>query len=384
MALFDISNLVDQLYDGVVSDEEFSRAIVAIGQSINAHASVAFSIDTECVDLWHRHEIDGEAFRAYEEHYFLLDIFKQALTSSGRLQSGVVFTDLSLVSTSEMRRSPLVQELLLPNDLGSLLGCPAHVTASGTLAEFAFYRKPGAEPFALEEMAFLRELAPHLGRASRLRLRLREAEAIRPWTAEFLNGLRWGVALLNAAGQILFVNREAERIIAMGDGLILSRSELRATHHENARALAQMIASVIRGFPRHTSRRGGDLAISRPSGERPWLLTVVPIGSTRDILFGMPEPRAAVHILDPSRRPSDPGMRLHTLFGLSPAEQHLALDLVRGVTLAESADRRTVALSTVKTQLLQLFAKTGTHRQSQLIALLSGCLTVPSNDRTKR
>ena len=77
-------------------------------------------------------------------------------------------------------------------------------------------------------------------------------------------------------------------------------------------------------------------------------------------------------------------MRLHTLFGLSPAEQHLALDLVRGVTLAESADRRTVALSTVKTQLLQLFAKTGTHRQSQLIALLSGCLTVPSNDRTKR
>lgn len=382
MASLETHGLVEQIYDGACDEAAFNGAIGAIREQVGAHANVAFALDANGAALWSHHGIDPKAFAAYDAHYHRFDLYKEALAASDQLRSGFVFTEQTLVSPEAMRRSPLVHELLAPNGLGPILGCPAYVATSGSLVEFAFYRPPGAEPFAQCESALLRAMAPHLGRASRIRLKLAEAASVPTWTVELLDGLSWGVVLLDGVGRVLLVNREARRILTATDGLVLGRSGLRATHHNDARKLAHLIVGATRGIPGHEARCGGSLAVSRPSAERPWFLTVVPIGS-RDLLrIGTAIPRAAAHILDPLRQPVDPGTRLRALFGFSPAEQRLALDLVHGLTLAEAADRRAVALSTVKTQLLQLFTKTGTNRQSQLVALLLGFMAVPTDNQS--
>jgi DNA-binding CsgD family transcriptional regulator len=58
----------------------------------------------------------------------------------------------------------------------------------------------------------------------------------------------------------------------------------------------------------------------------------------------------------------------------------VALDLARDLSPAEIAERHGVAPSTVKTHLLSLFAKTGTNRQSHLVALLGRLLSLPHGD----
>ena len=55
---------------------------------------------------------------------------------------------------------------------------------------------------------------------------------------------------------------------------------------------------------------------------------------------------------------------------LTPAEARLAPDLPAGLTLAETAARGGVTVKSARTYLERVFQKTGTHQQSQLVAML--------------
>ncbi|MFD0936462.1 helix-turn-helix transcriptional regulator, partial [Methylobacterium trifolii] len=58
-------------------------------------------------------------------------------------------------------------------------------------------------------------------------------------------------------------------------------------------------------------------------------------------------------------------------YGLTAAEIRLVQDLARDRDLAEIAARSRVTVATLRSQLKTVFAKTGTHRQSQLVNLVS-------------
>ena len=59
---------------------------------------------------------------------------------------------------------------------------------------------------------------------------------------------------------------------------------------------------------------------------------------------------------------------------MAGAEAYIALGIARGETLASIAIVRGITVATARTQLKSVFSKLGTHRQSQLVALLSRSL----------
>jgi DNA-binding CsgD family transcriptional regulator len=63
-------------------------------------------------------------------------------------------------------------------------------------------------------------------------------------------------------------------------------------------------------------------------------------------------------------------VRLRAEFGLTKAEARLALGLARGWSLATAAEAFDVKLTTVRSQLQQVFSKTGTSRQAEFVAML--------------
>jgi len=62
---------------------------------------------------------------------------------------------------------------------------------------------------------------------------------------------------------------------------------------------------------------------------------------------------------------------LRRLFDLTPAEARLARRLASGDSLEQVAQSLDVKMTTARTQLAGIFAKTGTCRQAQLVAILS-------------
>ena len=69
--------------------------------------------------------------------------------------------------------------------------------------------------------------------------------------------------------------------------------------------------------------------------------------------------------------PVPPEPMLHRVFDLTPAEARLARKLARGDSLEQVAQALDVKMTTARSQLAAIFAKTGTCRQAQLVAILS-------------
>jgi DNA-binding CsgD family transcriptional regulator len=111
---------------------------------------------------------------------------------------------------------------------------------------------------------------------------------------------------------------------------------------------------------------GGALRLSRPSHKRPYVAMVSPLAPR-----WAREPAALVLVSDPDEAPMVPREVLIQLFGLTPAEARLALALGAGESLEDAAETFGVGLTTVRTQLRQVFAKTDTNRQADLVRLLA-------------
>lgn len=68
--------------------------------------------------------------------------------------------------------------------------------------------------------------------------------------------------------------------------------------------------------------------------------------------------------------PSD--VVLKGLFDLSAAEAGVAIDLAAGHSVKDVARVKSISVATVRSHLAQIFRKTGTGQQAQLISLLKG------------
>lgn len=73
---------------------------------------------------------------------------------------------------------------------------------------------------------------------------------------------------------------------------------------------------------------------------------------------------------DPDRASMSDVAALRAAFRLTKAEARLALRLADGASLTAAAEAFDVKLTTIRSQLQQVFAKTGTSRQAELVALL--------------
>jgi DNA-binding CsgD family transcriptional regulator len=367
------AELIGKIYDSTFCTESLGYAMNLLRELLDASAGVLFSYSSDGgPSLWDLQGFDEEVFSAYEAYYHHFDDYKHALVATDNLRTGYVFTEWSLLQPPKIQQSPLIQELLLPNELGPILGVPAYVASNGDVVELALYRPPGVEPFSRTEVEFLTEIVVHIGRAAKIRLRFTEDRTVPSWTHEVLNGLSWGIVLLDNAGHVLFANDEACRIARADDGLKISCKGVSATQFVDAACLARLVDLARRGCA-----TGGDMKVQRPSGKQAYVLTVAPLAGTTWTKIGGCLPKVIVHILDLERRPPDHASRLAKLFALTPAEQAVALCLMQEFSLSEIAARNGVAISTIKSQIASVFAKTGTDKQSHLVALLHRIFSIP-------
>jgi DNA-binding CsgD family transcriptional regulator len=81
--------------------------------------------------------------------------------------------------------------------------------------------------------------------------------------------------------------------------------------------------------------------------------------------------RALVAISDPAERPIIPSKLLKELFGLTRAEATLASALACGQSVSDYAEAARISEETARSHVKKILAKTGTNRQSELVALIS-------------
>lgn len=184
---------------------------------------------------------------------------------------------------------------------------------------------------------------------------------------EALNRISVGVFLLDSNRKVLFRNQRADELLGEADGISLSREELlRGDKPQHTQALRDIIETAIDRVATG-NRQGSDaVALARSSGRRPLIAVACPLGKGP---ASTGEPVVGLFVTDPEWRSSDAAQAVAQLYGLSPAETRLALALVRGLRIDEIADEFGLSRNTVSYTLKNLFRKTETDRQADLISL---------------
>lgn len=234
------------------------------------------------------------------------------------------------------------------------------------LVQIAFHHYVGHAPFSAHEIQMTERLIPHLQRAIALLLQSNALQQSMDIAAAGLDASPLALIAVDVCGRPVFCNRQAEALLRDGTVLRLCNGVLRARVAEQDSALAHAVAA--------TARRGtsGNLTLSTSPGHaRPARFSLTTIPAPEPERYALQSRAVALCLIAPlGTRRQATARQLMQLFGLTPAEARLLRALTQGTTLDDYASECDLRVTTVKTQLKSLFAKTGTCRQAALVRLI--------------
>jgi len=224
----------------------------------------------------------------------------------------------------------------------------------------------------------LQAVLPHLTNSFLIRLKLQEAEYSARQAYDAFDLLDLGVFIVDAELRPFFMNKYAEGLIKEADGLSIYRGRLQAAGPGAARALRGMIKSAIaleQARPHHRpdfeqiADAGKQLELPRISRRAALTASVMPLGVENDRTLMVPSSRAIVLVKRPNEQQPIDINSLAEILNLTPRQATLTALLTHGATLAQAAASLGLTINTARWHLKEIFEKTDTHRQIDLVRL---------------
>jgi DNA-binding CsgD family transcriptional regulator len=186
--------------------------------------------------------------------------------------------------------------------------------------------------------------------------------------ADTLNGLAAGIFLVDASRRIVHANTAGHDILRADDFLRSIAGQLVAGNVQANRSLDEVFADNC-GVA--IGAKGIALSLTARDGER-YVVHVLPLTSAARTGIGMACKAVAALFVRKVALDSSCGELVARTFELTPAELRVLLAIVEVGGVPETAVALGIAEATVKTHLHHVFAKTGTHRQADLVKLAAG------------
>ncbi|WP_132254426.1 helix-turn-helix transcriptional regulator [Methylobacterium segetis] len=364
----EIHRVIGGFYDAALEPELWRSALERMGRLFNDPVIMMAALDGRgCF----RHVTSGRD----DPHY--LDVYLSRYNMPGKnrrvaalLQSPLAVPGLGCEQweTASFIRSDLYNDVYRPqgllHDVGVVLLRGAEHNAA-----FSMLRRDRDEPFAGDELRLLVCLTAHLQRAAKIYLRFAEVRRDGAISSEALDQLTAGVVLFDGRGAVLRMNRVADEIIREADGLVLRADGLGCASPIDTARLRRLVAEAASLGPGTGFDGGGALPLSRPSGKRPLTAFVAPLRPTS---FESGEARfsSVMFVTDPERRAELPVEAVQRSLQLTRQEAALTVALAQGADLKAASRSLGISTNTAHTHLTRALAKTGTHRQAELVGLV--------------
>jgi DNA-binding CsgD family transcriptional regulator/PAS domain-containing protein len=368
-----ILRLIGLIYDASLNPALWPRFLEALGELIGGHAVNLGYVDEKApmLSVTSAARWDPAAMRDYGEYFAQCDPWATAGVRLGLFVPGAIGVGEEVILKSELHRTEFYNDYgrkhAFVGGLGAIILRDGH-----SLAMLSASHLPNRE-FGSAQIELFRILLPHLERALQLHRRLTRIDADRDAIAEVFQRLPLGVILLDELRGVTLVNEAAAEITNTSDGLLLTRHGLAASVAAEGATLRALILAAVATTNGKGLHAGGAMSLSRPSGKRPLSLLVTPLRSSNTYA---PRGRAgaALFVTDPERsQPSDVESLRH-LHGLTRAEARIAMLLTSGLSFADVIEMLGITANTGRGHLKNIFSKTETRTQAQLVRLL---LSIP-------
>lgn len=353
------------LYTAAADSDQWDTALAAVARVADGRAAACFVHDAVTEQLIEQRLIgfdDPTWADSYARYYHALDPARQVLY---REPAGRMYPMHRFVPEDLIRRSEYYQDFYFP--VGMRYSCGGTLFDGGKRLILAVHRPTGHRLYDDETVAALQRILEHLPNVFRVRdlaARTREGALL---SVAALEALQRPVAIVDSRSQIRYLNPAAQALLNELPALRVHAGQLsmREPRLESQLALRVKAACrptpIVHPAPLYTVDTNG-----RPVVE----VNVVPLPpqSADRIVSAQPMAMVLIRRVFPSlawpRNTERP-------YGLSPAEMALALALVEGLTPAEHAARTGVKLSTVRSHIRSVFAKTGTRRAAEVATIFA-------------
>jgi DNA-binding CsgD family transcriptional regulator len=258
-------------------------------------------------------------------------------------------------------------------------GCGLAAIGANLVAEDEFsvliwlFNAPGKEAIDAKQVRFFAAVLPRIMTAVRISRQLLNLELKHLAARERLEFMQQGALLVDASARVVVANSTAKAMLESRDGIFLCNGRLEV--NGSAGALQKLVVSCTQtslaiGGP------GGEIKVPRELPQSALHVAVTPLRrSVRLPNFpwvGFGTPVAVVSVTDRDLDRRRRQVNLHRRFGLTSAEAAFATEILRGDGRKAAARRCSISDGTAKTYLANIFEKTGTHRQAELVRFLSG------------
>jgi len=358
--------LLDLIYDAAADDSLWVAVLQEIANLTDSAGGVLLCQSGRDRTLFFEHHCNtsDECIRVLKERHVLNPWTIHMATNQ---PVGVVVASDEILALSELRQTAFFDEVLRPQGLGhsAMIGL-AQKPDFGVA--FSMNRGPSQGSYSERELRFLQKLTPHLQRSMKLGLRVDAYKALQRAEFRTLDSLAVGVILLDRKARILFANTAARSFEGEHGPLSLRQAGLVHASARHSRRLNDLVQSALQGVPM------GTISVPRADGGDSLTILAASVRAQDvDRLADANLQGAAVvlFIIDPANKAGVPVTWLMDAYGLTLAEAKVALAVSSGLSVPETANQLHLSPNTIKTQLRNVFSKSGVNRQAELARLIA-------------
>ncbi len=281
---------------------------------------------------------------------------------------GRVMTGEDLISLSDLQRTDFYRNFLKPQGVLHRL-CAVVAQRENGAFFLSAYRGEDQGPFGAREKAELKFLLDHVTLAMNSHWRWQEASDLSRALLGLTDHDSNPVMLVNALAEPIYRNRAADTFLAENMGLRMDGSRLVATSHADQRLWRETIAQVteIETAGSAVAPRVVTLACTPPAP--PVVALVRAAGQVFALDAGVRRGMALVSIRGGQAGHNPAACAFARQYELTAAQAKVSALVFGGKSLSTIATSLKVSENTVRSHLKQIFQKTSTHGQMDLVHL---------------
>lgn len=288
--------------------------------------------------------------------------------SSMDYQAGRVMTGGELLAPTDLMRTDFYQRFLKPYRLFHWL-CGVTTRTDEVIHYLAVYRARTQPDFNDSDKRLLKLVLDHLTISLKNHWLLLGERSTNDILGQVSNHLAQAVFVVDRDGRVLLDNKGSEDFLEGCEVLRISDSRLTAISNRENNTLTRAMAEVATQRPLDRGHTAKVVTIDGPSAGHPIMISIRPAGKLfcsdtreyRDV--------AIVSAKNPEKFGQSQVCAFSKLYQLTPAQARLTGLILSGHSRTGAAERLKVSENTVRSHLKQIFLKTNTHGQMDLVQL---------------
>ncbi|MBT9504895.1 MAG: hypothetical protein IV092_26895 [Burkholderiaceae bacterium] len=368
----DWESRIDALYAAAGDRDALANALAAFTSDFDANKVVIFSTDNVLAPGCHfvaSHGISDEAHVTYHAHYAAEDEWVRAAVAQGIGKAGDVFLGSELVTAETLSRTRFWHEYCTPHGHFDVVGGVLESPQADSMAQtyLSYIRGEDQTPVRPLAKEAARALVPHARRVLALHRRLAPQLTAGQSLMELFERMELPMVFLDLGGQVLRANHVAHGLLREGRLIRLAGGAwAQASIGGRWQALAGLLGRLVDvpGFELMLDAQ----AVQDEAPRAAHVLSIQRVNAGFDALLREQQACAVLSLRPAALRPNGGLLRQH--FGLTETELCVAQALADGLGAQEVADSLGIRLTTVRTHIANLLAKTGSQRQSAMLRRL--------------